>query len=118
MLYLLRKVAGSIATTSTYPPAGTVTPCGNENVMPLVNFQVLAGLAGSKRSTGEVVMLSSSTNSSPPSGGLYISSLIMIGPTRGGELAAPGVGEEVAAKADPPELVYRPRVTCGSAASK
>src|SRR5437660_7402524 len=105
MLYLPRKVAGSMATSSTYPPAGTVTPCGKEKVMPLVNFQVLAGLAGSKRSTGEVVMLSSSRNSSPPSGGLYMISLMMMGPTRGGALAAPGVGEEVAAKAEPPELV-------------
>src|SRR5256714_1513512 len=105
MLYLLRKLAGSMATSNTYPPAGTVTPWGKEKVIPLVNFQVLAGLAGSKRFTCDVVMLSSSTNSSLPSGGLYISSLIIIGPTRGGALVAPGVGEEVAAKAEPPELV-------------
>src|ERR1051325_4023662 len=105
MLYLLRNVAGSMATSSTYPPAGTLTPCGKSKVIPLVNFQVLAGLAGSKRFTSALVMLSSSTNSSPPSGGVYIISLITIGPTRGGALAAPGVGELVAAKADPPELV-------------
>src|SRR5438874_11628225 len=105
MLYLLRKLAGSMATSSTYAAAGTVTPCGKEKVSPLVNFQVLAGLAGSKRLTAEVVMLSSSMNSSLPSGGLYISSLIIIGPTRGGAVVALGVREEVAAKAEPPELV-------------
>src|SRR5437660_1559138 len=108
MLYLLRKVAGSMATTRTYPPAGTLTPCGKEKVTPLVNFQVSAGLAGSYRFTSALVMLSSSMNSSPgcgKSGGLYMISLMMIGPTRGGALAAPGVGELAAAKAEPPALV-------------
>src|SRR4051812_19743369 len=93
-LYCVRKTAGSTGTTSAKPLAGIDAAAGKANVMPLVNFHVLFGLAGSYSATDDCVRFRSSRNSGLPvvAIGPYINSLITPDPPTGALFAAPRVG--------------------------
>src|SRR5688572_26071354 len=70
-----------VFSSSSNPRDGSTVPVGKLKFAPAI-VQPL-------KSMDTLVVLSSSTNSLPPAVGLYITSLITTGPTRGGAFAAP-----------------------------
>src|SRR6266850_390420 len=102
MLYLVRKRAGSMGTTRAISPAARDVPGMNVKLTPLVNAQPLVP---SWSAMVPAVIFLISMYSSAPLKGLYITSLMTMGPTIGAELAALGVGVISAVKSLPPVLL-------------
>src|SRR5687767_8274210 len=98
MEYFALNAAGLIELemTSSRSPEASDT-LGNVSAIPVPNDQPAS-------ETDEPETFASSMNSSPPNDGLYISSLITIGPTRGPLLAAPSVSVARASNVDSPVL--------------
>src|SRR5689334_19273239 len=85
--YCARKVAGFVAQIIATAPGDNCWPIGKLKLTPPPSCHVFVGNTGSYKSTFVCEMFTSSTNSDWVADGLYITSLITTGPTRGSAFA-------------------------------